>query len=117
MSGLAISVSLAISPLLFVPISRTATSWSEFISRRVNGNPIRLLKLPGLFRIFIESPAIDAIISFVVVFPELPVTATTGILNRSLWKWAMSPSAFKVSSTQMTGTSPETSSTAFSFPL
>ena len=48
MSGSAISVKVAISPGLFMPISSTAISCSGCSLKRVKGRPIRLLKLPSV---------------------------------------------------------------------
>ena len=58
-----------------------------------------------------------AAISFVVVFPELPVMATTGIENRARQYRARSPRAVSVSSTEMTVISPAIFSRRLSRPL
>ncbi|OPY12130.1 MAG: hypothetical protein A4E67_00127 [Syntrophaceae bacterium PtaB.Bin038] len=98
--GEAISVRRAISPRRFVPSSRTATSWAAVIRKTVSGSPTRLLRLPSLFSRFFSPPMMAAAISFVVVFPVLPVTATTGMSNRARQNRARSPSAVSVSETE-----------------
>jgi len=98
--GAAISVRRAISPRRFVPISRTAASWAPFIRKIVRGSPTRLLRLPSFLSRFFSCPMMAAAISFVVVLPVLPVTATTGMSNRARQCRARSPSALSVSGTE-----------------
>ena len=76
--GSAIDASLRISPLADIPISRTAIVCERSIRRRQRGSPNSLLKFP-IERITVNFLArTAAIISFVVVFPALPVTPTMG---------------------------------------
>ena len=82
-SGRAIFASRCISPKSLIPISRTAISSSSLRRNTVRGSPSSLLKFPSVFKVryFWESTA--AIISFVLVFPTLPVMPTTGIF---IWR-------------------------------
>ena len=77
-SGLHISASLFISPFLLMPSSTTAASWILLRLKSVRGRPMRLFRLPSVFTIQRDTFNMDAIISFVVVFPQLPLTAISG---------------------------------------
>jgi len=103
MSGSAMAVSIAISPGQLVPISMTASSWTLFSCRRVSGRPIRLFRFPSVLRTFRVRETMIATISFVEVFPELPVMAMTATGKRRRHSRAMSPRACRVSGTPMTG--------------
>jgi len=96
--GFAILVKRLISPKWFIPISTTKASCS-FNFSIVNGNPILLLLFPSVFKVLYFIFTTFAIISFVLVFPTLPVIAITGILYKLLLYLAISYNAFKVFST------------------
>ena len=98
--GFAICVNKLISPKLLIPISTTKAS-SSFSFNIVSGNPIWLLKFPSVFNVLYLVDITLAIISFVLVFPTLPVTATTGILYKLLLYFAIFCNAFSVSSTSI----------------
>ena len=85
--GAAISARRLISPKSLIPISTTATSCSGSRRNIVSGNPTWLLWFPSVRITFFSAERASAIISFVVVFPTLPVTPTTGIENR--WRYAV----------------------------
>ena len=76
-SGHAIAVSLVISPKSLIPISSTAISSLSSSVKTVSGRPISLLKLPCVFFTLYFCARTDAIVSFVLVFPTLPVIPTT----------------------------------------
>ena len=76
-SGLAIRLSLCISPKSLIPISRTAISQSSRICSTVSGSPTSLLKFPSVFRTRKPFDSTLATNSFVLVFPTLPVMPTT----------------------------------------
>ena len=65
------------------------------------GTPISLLKFPFVLSTLYSSERTAAIMSFVVVFPTLPVTAHTGMSKRFLYPLARLKNAFLVSSTIM----------------
>ena len=72
-SGLIIFDKLLISPFLSIPISKTPKSSPWFILIKLNGTPYLLLKDFGendVLEIFFKT---KLIISFKVVFPQLPV--------------------------------------------
>ena len=77
--GLAIFARRVISPKSLIPISRTAISSSSRRRKTVRGRPNSLLKFPCVFRVRYFSFSTEAITSFVLVFPTLPVIPTTGI--------------------------------------
>ena len=81
--GFAIETSKDISPKWFIPISITATSSSCNLSI-VNGKPILLLLFPSVFNVLYFLDTTFATMSFVLVFPTLPVIAITGILYKLL---------------------------------
>ena len=58
-----------------------------------------LLKLPSVLRTLYLTPSTAANISLAVVLPTLPVTATKGMGNRSLYQAARSRRARWVSAT------------------
>ena len=97
--GFAISVNNSISLKWFIPIS-TTIAFSSLSSSIVIGIPILLFILPLVFNVLYFEDNTDAIISLVLVFPTLPVTATTGILNKLLLYLAISCNAFNVSATK-----------------
>ena len=76
-SGSAYLESNSISPKPLIPISSTRISVSSGASKIVWQNPISLLWLRGVLKVLNFSERTDAASSFVVVFPELPVIATT----------------------------------------
>jgi hypothetical protein len=67
------------------PISMTAASYVAFNRNSVCATPILLFRLPSVFSVRQRSRSTAVTISFVVVLPLLPVTATTGIENRARW--------------------------------
>ena len=67
------------SPKSLIPISRTAISSPSRRRKTVRGRPSSLLKLPCVFRVWYFWFRTDAITSFVLVLPTLPVIPTTGI--------------------------------------
>ena len=69
----------AISPGALAPSSITAWRCSAVRRSSVSGTPMSLLRLPWVARV--PSPSSTAIISFTVVLPALPVTATRGTGN------------------------------------
>ena len=72
-SGLIIFVKLSISPFLSIPTSKTPNSSLNFKLNKLNGTPYLLLKDLGekvVLDIFFN---VSPIISFKVVFPQLPV--------------------------------------------
>ena len=104
MSGAAMPASRAISPGELVPISRIAASCSSERARRASGIPIRLFRFPGLHSTRRDRDRRQESISFVVVFPELPVMATRGTCRwRRRCARARSPSASTGSRTTKTG--------------
>ena len=84
-SGFTISTNRSISPGILIPISITANSVSSSSSNIISATPIWLFKFLYVLtvRYFISSTA--AIISFVVVFPTLPVIPM--ILTGSLLRY------------------------------
>ena len=79
MSGCAMDVRYAISPKWFMPISKTATSTSSSSAMMLMGRPRSLLWFPSLFAVRNAGASAQAIISFVVVFPTLPVMPMTRV--------------------------------------
>ena len=61
----------------------TETSYPSSIVKIVCGRPVWLLRLPTFLCTRYRVPSIAAIISLVVVFPTLPVSTITGIVNCS----------------------------------
>ena len=99
--GSAISHNLRISPAAFIPISSTISSSSVSTFTRLRGSPMWLLRLPAFLSVLYLVERTRYNISFVVVFPLLPVTATTGILRFILMKCARSCKDRSVSFTQI----------------
>ena len=97
--GATMSASLAISPNWLMPISTTAASTVSSSWNIVSGTPIWLFWLPCVFMTRLPAERARATISFVVVFPTLPVMPTIGIENRARYALASACSAFSVSST------------------
>ena len=107
MSGQAMPASRVISPGALDPNSRIAASCSPDSSSRARGIPIRLFRFPGLRNTRRDRERRQNSISFVVVFPELPVIPTRGMSRwRSRWARAMSPRASTGSRTTKTGLVP-----------
>ena len=82
-----------------MPISITASSVFFVIVSSVFGSPISLLWFPWVFVTLYFVFRTEVIMSLVEVFPTDPVTAIIGILNFSLYPFAICPKAFVVSST------------------
>ena len=82
-SGFAIFAKRCISPKSLIPISSTAISCSCLSLKTVRGSPSSLLKFPWVFKVLYFRERTAAIISFVLVFPTLPVIPTTGMLSCS----------------------------------
>ena len=96
--GFAICVSSLSSPAWFIPISITNASWS-FSPMIVIGSPSLLFWFPFVFCTLNFCSITLAITSFVLVFPTLPVIATTGMLYITLLIFAISTSASSTFST------------------
>ena len=101
MVGFAMAVNLLSSPKWFIPISTTRASWS-LNPKIVIGIPIWLFILPCVFSALYFCETTLYMISFVLVFPTLPVIAITGMLYFSLFNFAICPMASTVSSTWIT---------------
>ena len=71
-----------ISPGTLAPASTTRASVSAGASRMVSGTPIRLLRLARVACTRNRVRSAAASISLVLVFPLVPVTATTGPVTR-----------------------------------
>ena len=69
--------SVLISPVWFIPSSTTAISGRCLSSISDSGSPMWLLKFPRLRITRYRVARNSAVTSFVVVFPALPVIATT----------------------------------------
>ena len=82
-SGRAIFASLCMSPKWEIPISRTAISSSSVSRKTVRGRPRSLLKFPSVLSVRSFRLRTEAIISFVLVLPTLPVTPVTGMPRMS----------------------------------
>ena len=76
-TGRAIDARWRISPEWFMPISRTAARASSGTRRIESGSPTWLFRLPSVLATENSVASSAAIVSFVVVFPALPVTAIT----------------------------------------
>jgi hypothetical protein len=98
-SGHAILESAAISPGARMAISTTATWCSGASSISVKGTPISLFILPDVAITLNPADSTDAIMSFVVVLPALPVTPTTLARMHLLCRPARDPRARRTSST------------------
>ena len=64
-----------------MPVSMTADRCLEESPSSVCGVPISLLKFAAVLSVLNFTPSTEAIISFVVVLPTLPVTCTNGMEN------------------------------------
>src|SRR2546422_708317 len=98
-----------ISPGTLAPASTTRASASSGAPRIVSGTPTRLFRLPAVACTRYVVPSTARIISFVLVLPLEPVTATTGLpgASRRRRARASSPSAASGSRTSKNG-SPST---------
>ena len=76
MDGSAVRERRLISPKWDMPISMTAAVCCSSSCISVFGSPISLFRLPCVFSVQNWDSSTQAIISFVVVFPTLPVTPT-----------------------------------------
>ena len=101
-SGSATRTSVLISPAWFMPSSTTAISGRRLSSMSESGSPMWLLKFPLLRTTRYRAARNSAVISFVVVFPALPVMATTFAPDSIRTRRATCWSAAVVSSTSMT---------------
>ena len=91
-----------ISPAWFMPSSNTATSgaWRSWIID--SGRPMWLFRLPLFFTTLKLGSSALAVSSFVVVFPALPVIATTRVVTARRIARASACSACSGSSTTIT---------------
>ena len=93
----------AVSPGWFIPNSTTAKRSLGRSRNKVKGKPMSLFRLPWVTRVHSSPTAalkIEAIISFTVVFPLLPVTKANGIEKVVRQALANSPKPFLLSGTQ-----------------
>ena len=74
-SGFNTFTSSFISPFLFIPISKTPTSWEELSMKIERGRPVSEFKFPWLTNVLYFWENKEPIISLTVVFPEDPVIA------------------------------------------
>ena len=88
-----------------MPSSITATSAPCRSSNNESGRPRWLFKLPAFFTTLKRDPISSAMVSFVVVFPALPVMATTFAPDSRRTNFARSCSARVVSATSITNAS------------
>ncbi len=90
-----------------MPISITAKRWASRSLSSVSGMPMSLLRLPSVASTAARVPTWAArtaeIISFTVVLPLLPVSATSGSAKRARQWAARRPSAMRVSATTTCG--------------
>ena len=112
MDGRAMAARSAISPPMYIPISRTAASCSGPSSRSVRGRPISLFWFPALRSVRKRRPRTAATASFVEVLAMLPVIPTTSGSNRRRQPAATAPRAAIPSATRMTVTSPSAAGSA-----
>ena len=75
--GLASRDNRPISPALLMPISKTAALCTGISEKSMSGRPVSLFKLPSVFNVLYRADSTAWQNSFVVVFPTLPVTAST----------------------------------------
>ena len=101
-SGWAMLTSVPISPAWLIPSSTTAISGRVVNSISDSGNPMWLFRFPRLRTTRYLAARNSAVISFVVVFPALPVMATTLVPDSIRTACASAWSAAVVSSTSMT---------------
>ena len=104
-SGRAISASRAISPTVYMLISRTAAWWAGSSRRRVIGRPVSEFRLPSLRSVVSVRERTSAVISFAIVLPVEPVMPTTRAGCRDRHHAARSWSARSASATTTCGAS------------
>ena len=81
-SGRAISASRAISPTVYMLISRTAASCVASSRSRVIGSPVSELRFPSFRSVASSRERTSAVISLAIVLPVEPVMPTT----RTAWR-------------------------------
>ena len=81
-SGRAISASRAISPTVYMLISRTAASCVGSSRSRVIGSPVSELRFPSFRSVVSSRERTSAVISLAIVLPVEPVMPTT----RTAWR-------------------------------
>ena len=86
------------------PSRRRRRRPSSGIASSVSGTPMRLFRLPRVACTSSTLPSAALISSFVLVFPFVPTTPTTGLFHARRQNVASAPSATSVSRTSKTGT-------------